>query len=33
MTSYYTELNEQERAQMRAALEESGYMRLLRQAA
>jgi len=29
MTSYYTELNEQEQAQMRAALEEAGYMRFV----
>ena len=30
MTSYYTELNEQEQTQMRTALEEFGYMQLVR---
>jgi len=29
MTSYYTELNEQEQAQMRAALQDSGYLRFV----
>lgn len=33
MTSYYTPLNEQEQAQMRAALEEFGYLRHLQKAA
>ncbi len=30
MTSYYTELDEQEQAQMRAALEEGGYIQFIR---
>lgn len=33
MTSYYTELNEEEQAQMRAALEEFGYLQHLKAAA
>jgi dihydrodipicolinate synthase/N-acetylneuraminate lyase len=33
MTSYYTALNEEEQAQMRAALEEFGYLGLLQKAA
>jgi 4-hydroxy-tetrahydrodipicolinate synthase len=33
MTSYYTELNEEEQAQLRAALEEFGYLRHLKAAA
>ncbi len=33
MTSYYTELNEEEQAQVRKALDEFGYLKLAQQKA